>query len=279
MPAGASKLKVVDIVKAQHEDATIARVLQLLKTSHKPSVTEIRRETPQVRKYLCKWHQLKCEQKERHSIPERTVGTTPQSSGGYQYILVVVDHFTKYSQAYPTKNKSCVMAADRIFNDFIQRFGVLKKIDHDMGMEFENNLFKRLEQLTGVMLSDYTIKRKVIHDQIMCRSGKVRYTDLQPGDCVLVRNLSPRGGPGKLQAFWEEVHIVVSRKGPESPVYELRPETGRGRNRVLHRNLLLPCEHLPLENWHELTRKTTETQRATKRVPRNESEDERLNSD
>jgi hypothetical protein len=51
MSAGASKLKVVDIVKAQHEDATIARVLQLLKTSHKPSVTEIRRETPQVRKY------------------------------------------------------------------------------------------------------------------------------------------------------------------------------------------------------------------------------------
>ena len=48
---------------------------------------------------------------------------------------------------------------------------------------------------------------------------------------------------------------------------------------MLHRNLLLPCEHLPLENWHELTRKTTETQRATKRVPRNESEDERSNSD
>ena len=48
---------------------------------------------------------------------------------------------------------------------------------------------------------------------------------------------------------------------------------------MLHRNLLLPCEHLPLENWHELTRKTTETQRTTKRVPRNESEDERSNSD
>ena len=31
------------------------------------------------------------------------------------------------------------------------------------------------------------------------------------------------------------------------PVYEVRPENGGGRSRVLHRNLLLPCSYLPVE--------------------------------
>jgi hypothetical protein len=50
---------------------------------------------------------------------------------------------------------------------------------------------------------------------------RIRSTVLSPGDRVLVRNLTPRGDPGKLRGFWEdESHVVVSGKGPESPVYD-----------------------------------------------------------
>ena len=35
--------------------------------------------------------------------------------------------------------------------------------------------------------------------------------------------------------------------GVQSPVYKVKPESGGGRARVLHRNLLLPCDALELD--------------------------------
>ena len=71
-------------------------------------------------------------------------------SGGHQYLLVLTDHFSKFVQVYPTTNKSVKAAADRLYNDFMLRYGLPGKILHDQGREFENNLFSQLSKYCGI---------------------------------------------------------------------------------------------------------------------------------
>ena len=64
---------------------------------------------------------------------------------------MIVDHFTRYAQAYPTGNKPAKTVAEkRLYNGYILRFGFPAKIHHDQGGKFENRLLGRLEQLCGV---------------------------------------------------------------------------------------------------------------------------------
>ena len=68
-----------------------------------------------------------------------------KSSGGQEYILLIVDYFSRFAQGYSTKNKSAAMAVKCLYNDFILRFGLPGRVLHDQGSEFENKLFASLE--------------------------------------------------------------------------------------------------------------------------------------
>lgn len=61
------------------------------------------------------------------------------SKRGYEYILVVIDHFTSYAQVYPWK-KSGRTAAEKIFNNSIPWIGYAARLHYNQSRNFQNNL-------------------------------------------------------------------------------------------------------------------------------------------
>ena len=50
--------------------------------------------------------------------------TLEQSNGGFQHILAITDHFTRYAQAVPTRDQTARTMAEALFNGFIDHYGM-----------------------------------------------------------------------------------------------------------------------------------------------------------
>ena len=82
--------------------------------------------------------------------------TLETSKGGFENILVVTDHFTKYSQAYPTRNQTAKMTAQVLYNIFIVHYGFPARLHSDQGRNFESKVIKELCVLGGMEKSHTT---------------------------------------------------------------------------------------------------------------------------
>ena len=67
---------------------------------------------------------------------------------------------------------------------------------------------------------------------------------LEPGDKVLVRNLSPRWGPGKLRSFWEHEVVEVIQRHENDVTYTITTISRPEKVWRLHRNMLMPVNHI-----------------------------------
>ena len=77
-------------------------------------------------------------------------GPLPISDNSMEYIVVIADYFTKFTEAFALPNHTALTVADKLVTEVVLRYGCMEQIHTDMGAEFESNLFKEMCRLLGV---------------------------------------------------------------------------------------------------------------------------------
>ncbi|RXN24314.1 Retrovirus-related Pol polyprotein from transposon 297 [Labeo rohita] len=264
-------------------------------------------------------------------------------SKGLSNVLIVTDHFTRYAQAFVTKDQKALTVAKILCDQFFVHYGLPSRIHSDQGRNFQSGFIKELLNMLGIrksrtspyhpqgdsqperfnrtllsMLGTLNPVEKSRWSQHITRlvhaynctkneatgyspyyllfgrearlpvdvcfgtspDGKgagshrqyvermkselqrayqlatetaqksqqrnkrlydrhVKHQTLAVGDHVLIRNLALTGKQ-KLADKWNSVPYLVVEKLKNLPVYRLKPVSGMGNVRTLHRDHLLP---------------------------------------
>ncbi|GFU22661.1 retrovirus-related Pol polyprotein from transposon 412 [Trichonephila clavipes] len=148
----------------------------------------------------------------------------PRSSDGNNNILVVMDYFTKWPDAYPISDQEASTVAEVLVKYCISRFGVPLQLHSDQGRNFDCAVCKRLCELLAIDKTNKTALRP--HSNGMEFSSRdhrlypipdVFERDLRlPADLLfswpLDAPLAPEEYIEKLQARIEEMHHLARER-------------------------------------------------------------------
>ena len=81
------------------------------------------------------------------------VTNLPETARGYKHMLVITDHFTRWVEAYPLPDEKASTIANVLVDEFISRFGVMKRVHSDQGRNFVGAVMKAVSELLGIQQS------------------------------------------------------------------------------------------------------------------------------
>ena len=79
------------------------------------------------------------------------LGLFARNHTGNMYLLVAMDYFTKWGEAYPIPNMKATTVANVLTNEMFFRFSPPERIHSDQGQQFESKLFKEYYRSRNVV--------------------------------------------------------------------------------------------------------------------------------
>ncbi len=74
----------------------------------------------------------------------------PMTTEGHQYLLVAIDHFSRYSSLIPLKNKTVKIVATAFINKVFCKFNTPKVLLSNNGAEFNNSILTEICNLFNI---------------------------------------------------------------------------------------------------------------------------------
>ncbi|XP_062863525.1 uncharacterized protein LOC134325307 [Trichomycterus rosablanca] len=117
-----------------------------------------------------------------------------------KYVLVIVDMFSKWVEAYPTTHQDTLTVAKILMREIIPRFGIPRKISSDNGPSFVGKILTHISDVIGMPLHKHcayhpqsaglvertngTIKQKLIK---VCQETGLNWVEALPLVCMSLR--------------------------------------------------------------------------------------------
>ena len=78
------------------------------------------------------------------------MGPLPETEEGSKYVLVAVDYFTRWVEAYSIPNQEATTVGRKLVDEMFCRFSPPEQLHSDQGRQFESELVKEICKLLGV---------------------------------------------------------------------------------------------------------------------------------